>query len=182
MNVNHLKKLTLLSPVPAIVVGILLLTLGRKLFWLFVAAIGFIVGVELTTPMFPRETVWIFVAGLGFGLAGAVLAILVQKVAVAVGGFLAGGYFLMMAARAWALQVPGYSWAAFLVGGVVGAIMMIYVFNWALVLFSSISGAHLIVHALPSDQAMASAIFVGLMVVGCIIQGRALTARITHEV
>ena len=182
MNVEHLKKFTLISPVPAILVGILLLTLGRKLFWLFVAAIGFLVGTEFAAPFLPAGSGWLVAVGLVLGLVGAVLALVVQKFAVAAAGFLAGGYFLMTALVAWAPQDSAYGWITFLIGGFVGAMLMIFVFNWALIVFSSISGAHLIVHAFPGAQDMATGIFAGLVVVGCVVQGRALTARTTREV
>src|SRR5580692_6917393 len=81
----HLHSLT---PIAAIVVGILLLFLGRKLFWLFVAAIGFVVGAEVAATMFPHQSEWVLIFGVVLGLIGALVAILVQKVAIGVGGFL----------------------------------------------------------------------------------------------
>ena len=138
----HLHSLTPIAP--RLSSGILLLFLGRKLFWLFVAAIGFVVGAEAATTMFPQHSEWVLIFGLVLGLVGALVALLVQKVAIGVGGFLAGGYFLMIMLRTWALQPPEYTWVAFLVGGCIGALLMFFVFDWALILFSSISGAHLI--------------------------------------
>ena len=183
MNLDHLKQYAELSPVPAILVGILLLALGRKLFWLFVAAIGFMVGTDLARQYLPHAADWVLIVGLVFGLLGAVLAMAVQKVAVSVAGFLAGGYFLMSVARTWAVHAPGATtWVAFVVGGILGALLMIFLFNWALIVFSSISGAHLIVPVLSNDPTVAFWIFVGLVVVGCIVQGRAFTGRTTHEV
>jgi len=170
---QHLQKLLTLSPVPAIVVGIFLLTLGRKLFWLFVAAIGFMAGVELATRVAPHDSGWILIGGIVLGIVGALLALAVQKVAIGLGGFLAGGYYLMTAAHTWKMVAPDYEWAAFLVGGVVGAILMLSVFNWALIIFSSIGGAHLILRAIPADPAIASVILVALAVVGCLFQAKA---------
>jgi hypothetical protein len=178
MTADQLQRLTLLSPTPALVIGVLLLTFGRKLFWLFVAVIGFVIGAEVAEAMFPHQPAWTIVGGLALGLMGGLVAILVQKFAIAAGGFLAGGYFLMAVCRAWALQAPEYSWVTFLLGGVVGAALMILLFDWALIIFSSISGAHLIVHAFSLNQAMAAAVFVALLLVGCAIQGRILASRV----
>jgi hypothetical protein len=162
---------------PSVVVGILLLTLGRKLFWLFVAAVGFLVGVQVAAPLVPHDSGWLLIAGIVLGLLGAILALAVQKVAISVAGFLAGGYYVMTAAHAWKMVPPQYEWVAFLAGGIVGAILMMLVFNWALIIFSSIAGAHLILRVTPVDQAMASAILAALVVVGCIVQSKAFARR-----
>ncbi|HSH96090.1 MAG TPA: DUF4203 domain-containing protein [Roseimicrobium sp.] len=157
-----------------VVVGIILLLAGRRLFWLFVAVMGFIVGAEVAAELFPQQSEMVMIGGVILGIIGAILAFLVQKVAIGVGGFLAGGYFLMTLLRSWELQPQGYSWIAFVVGGLVGALLMMSVFNWALIILSSCSGAYLIVHAFPMSQTVASAFTLALIVVGCLIQGRIL--------
>ena len=176
-GIDPLRQLNSLSPVAAILVGVLLLFLGRKLFWLFVAAVGFIVGSELAAVAFPHEPGWTLLAGVVLGLIGAVLALFLQKIAVGAAGFLAGGYFLMALSRAWELHAPGNSWISFLVGGFVGAILMALVFDWALIIFSSISGAHLITHALGLAPGPASVVFVVLLVIGIVTQFNRLLTR-----
>ena len=83
----------------------------------------------------------------------------------------------MWDAHTWKMVAPEYEWAAFLVGGVVGAILMMSVFNWALIIFSSIGGAHLILRAVPADPAIASVILVALAVVGCLFQAKAFARK-----
>ena len=65
-----------------------LLFLGRKLFWLFVAAVGFVVGMEAATTLYPHQPDWSLIVGLILGLIGAVAAIFVQKAAIGIAGFL----------------------------------------------------------------------------------------------
>ena len=174
VTAEDLQKIVSHTPVPAVVIGIALLAFGRKLFWLFVAATGFMIGTELATAFFPQQQGMALISGIVLGIACGLLAILVQKIAVSVGGFLAGGFFLLTLLRAWALLPPDYSWVAFLVGGLIGAILMAFVFDWALIIFSSIGGAHLIVHSLQLTQTMSSALFVVLLFVGCVFQARLL--------
>ena len=180
-SADHWKNLTLLSPVSAILVGALLLFLGRKLFWLFVGAIGFVVGAEAAAALFPHQPDLAMIGGLVLGLIGAVIAIFVQKIAVSVGGFLAGGYFLMAVMRTSDWQVLGYSWVSFLVGGLIGAMLMIFVFDWALIVFSSISGAHLITHSLVLTPEMAAIVFAVLLVVGIGAQARIFAPRASER-
>jgi hypothetical protein len=171
----------MLTSIPQILIGIVLLIFGRKLFWLFVGAMGFIVGSEIAASLFEHQPGLVIISALILGLAGAVLAIFLQKVAVGIGGFLAGGYFMMTVLSAWALQAPERTWISFLVGGVVGATLMIYMFDWALIFFSSISGAHLIIHSFHINQAMASVLFLALLVAGVVVQARSLAANVDER-
>jgi hypothetical protein len=175
VRVDHLsQQLANLPFLPSIVVGLLLLFLGRKLFWLFVGAVGFLVGVEVAATLFPHQPDWSLIVGLILGLIGAVIAIFVQKISIGIAGFLSGGYFLMTALRTWELQAPDTSWVSFLVGGVIGALLMWAVFNWALIILSSISGAHLIIHPFALSHTAAAAAFVVLALFGILFQGKML--------
>src|SRR5213595_2081728 len=73
-------------------IGIVILLFGRKLFWLCVAAVGFAAGVEIAPHLVnePSPLLALTVA-LVLGLIGALLALFLQKIAIAVLGFLAVG-------------------------------------------------------------------------------------------
>src|SRR5262245_48941944 len=75
-----------------IVAGVLLLILGRQLFWVFVAVVGFVVGMDWAARLLPDAggLMQVLVA-VALGILGAVLASLFYQVAIAVAGFLAGG-------------------------------------------------------------------------------------------
>jgi len=154
-----------------IAVGILLLCMGRRLFWLFVAAVGFVIAGQMAEVLLAHEPQLVRLLVAAFvGLLGALVAIYVQKLAITLAGFLAGGYILMTLLDASTLHCPG--WISFAIGGLIGAILMIVVFNWTLMVFSSATGAHLIVPALHLHHTMASIIFVVLCVLGVLIQAR----------
>jgi hypothetical protein len=140
-------------PLPLLLVGLLLLLLGRRLFWLFVAVTGFMLGFAATPYILPHQSeLFTLLVALALGIAGALLAIFLQKVAVAICGFLAGGFFaaglcspLIGGAAA---TYPG-EWLSFLIGAILGAILMIAFFNWVLIVFSSLQGADWVVTSLP---------------------------------
>ena len=76
-----------------IIVGVALLVLGRRLFWLFVGAIGFIAASDAAAAYFSALPQWqILAISLGAGLLGILLAIFFQKLAIVLVGFYAGGY------------------------------------------------------------------------------------------
>src|SRR5437879_6770759 len=81
------------TAIVGVLIGVVILFFGRKLFWLCVAAVGFAVGVEIAPHIIqePSSILGLIVA-LALGLLGALLALFLQKVAIAVLGFLAGGY------------------------------------------------------------------------------------------
>jgi hypothetical protein len=154
-----------------ILVGIALLILGRKLFWLFVAAAGFIAGFNIATRFFSGLNEWTALAiAVVAALIGAVLAIFVQKIAIAIAGFLMGGFFTFELLRGLAAVPEPWSWVAYLVGGVIAAILVVALFDWALIILSSVAGALLITQGLTISPSMSPLLTLGLVIVGIIIQ------------
>ncbi len=166
----------------ALVIGILLLTLGRRLFWLFVGAAGFLVGVELARHSLVTHYGWEpLVVGLAAGVLGALLAIFLQRIAVAVAGFVGGGYALMglLGLSHWRHPADLPAWMAFIVGGVIGLVLVTMLFDWALIILSSLVGSSMIVHAHAVQIAPHSMplVFLVLAVVGIIVQAHLLHTR-----
>jgi hypothetical protein len=125
---------------------------GRRLFWLFVAVAGFVAGVEAVPYVLPHQTeLFTLVVGLAFGLLGALLAFFLQKLAIAIAGFAAGGYlatvFCAPLLGAATINHPA-AWICFLIGGILGAVFMNFFFNWALIILSSLEGSHIILKQL----------------------------------
>lgn len=162
-------------PIIGVIVGAAILLFGRKLFWLFVAALGFAVGVELAAYFMRDPPVWlILVAALGLGVLGALLAILLQKFAIAVAGFVAGGRLASALLAAFFVDYSHYRGITFVIGGIIGALLLLALFDWALILLSSVEGAHLIGNAIVLPQTGAVILFVALVVLGVIVQGSML--------
>ncbi len=161
-----------------LIAGILLLLLGRKLFWLSVAVIGFVVGAELAAQLFPEQSEVIKLAvEIGIGLIGALLAIFVQEITIGIAGFLLGGELGMLLARALAFYNPHYWWVVFLAAGIVGAILMVSFFDWALIILSSLAGAHLIMDAVNISRTEKMAGFAVLTMIGILVQASILRRR-----
>ena len=164
-------------PIFSILIGVVILFFGRKLFWLCVAAIGFAAGVELAPHLVqdPSALLSLTIALL-LGIIGALLALFLQKIAIAVLGFLAGGKLAGAIAAAFFVHYAQHSTIIFVIGGVVGAILLLVLFDWALIVVSSLIGAHLIVYqstiALPQSGSII--LFIGLAVVGILVQAASL--------
>ena len=154
-----------------VLIGIAILFFGRKLFWLTVAAVGFAVGVEIA-PLLVNEpsSLLALLIALVLGVLGALLALFLQKVAIAVLGFLAGGKLATAIAAAFFVQYAQYSTVIFVIGGIIGAILLLAVFGWALIVVSSFIGAYLIQSAIVLPPTGSTLVFIGLAIVGIFVQ------------
>ena len=162
-------------PIIGVLIGVAILFFGRKLFWLFVAALGFAVGVEIANYFMQDPPLWVtLVAALGLGILGALLAILLQKFAIAVAGFIAGGRLASALMSAFFVDYSQYRGITFVIGGILGALLLLALFDWALILLSSVQGAHLIGNGIVLPQTGAVILFVALAVLGVVVQGSML--------
>jgi hypothetical protein len=154
-----------------IFVGIILLFLGRKLFWFFVGAAGFMAGLIYAPQFFQGQPGWLLlVIALAAGILGALLALVLQRFAVALAGFFIGGYLLSALMAALQIDAGRFDWIIFLIGGLAGAVLVSLMFDWALIFLSSLTGALLVAQALPVSPIVAGAVFVILLIAGVVIQ------------
>lgn len=145
--------------------GLALLTAGRKLYWLFVGVVGFVVGISLSKLLFKSESQWVLLTiALVAGVLGALLALFLQRLAVGAAGFFAGGYILLTFLEALGLGLP--VWLSFLIGGIIGAALVAALFDWALVILSTLLGASLLVDVLPVSGWVSALLFAVLSLIG----------------
>lgn len=160
-----------LAVIIQILLGISVLFLGRKLFWLFVGVTGFIAGALLAELLFRGGSGWlVFIVALACGVLGALLAVVLQRLAIAFSGFLAGGYISVVLVRHWGWITHAHPWGPFVIGGIIGAILLSIIFDPALIVLSSLVGALLIVQPLGMSPAHTALLFVLLAAAGMITQ------------
>jgi hypothetical protein len=156
-----------------IVAGVIVLILGRQLFWVFVAVLGFVMGMDLPTQLIPHtgELTVLLVAILA-GLLGAGLAYFFYHVAIAAAGFLAGGRIGVELVAALLPSSPQPPWLAFIAGGIVGAVLLLLVFDWALIVISSLLGASFIVQQIPHQPSTSGILLIVLVIGGIAVQAQ----------
>ena len=156
-----------------IVAGLILLILGRKLFWVFVAVLGFVMGMDLAKQLIPDSgELTVLLVALIAGILGAVLAYFFYQVAIAAAGFVAGGRIGVELIAALTPSSPQATWLAFIAGGVVGAILLLLVFDWALIVISSLLGASVIVQQIHTPPNMSGILLIALVIVGIAVQAQ----------
>ena len=162
-------------PIFSVLIGVVVLFFGRKLFWLCVAAIGLAAGVELAPRLVQEPSVLLSLTiALLLGIIGALLALFLQKIAIAVLGFLAGGKLAGAIAAAFFVHYAQHSTIIFVIGGIIGAILLLVLFDWALIVVSAFIGAHLIQSAITLPQSGLTIVFIGLAVIGILVQAASL--------
>jgi MFS family permease len=163
-------------PVVLVLLGIVVLLFGRSLYWAFIAIAGFLVGMALANEWLADKQEWIrILAAVGAGLIGAIVGILVQRLAFAIGGFFAGGYLALALATRW--RFGGDPHILMIVGGVIGAIAAAMIMDWAIIVLSSLAGAAAILAPFQAklDDKMLPIAFLVLAVIGIVFQGRRMT-------
>jgi len=157
--------------------GLCILLFGRRLFWLFVGGVGFVLGMDLAALLLrdmPHSEV-LLIALVG-GLVGAVLALAVEELMIGDAGFMAGAYIAGQILIV-VMPYPGRNiWVAMLVGGIVGVLLLVALFDWALIVLSSLVGAGLVTQALALSGGIPNIPlpfpFIALTIAGIMVQAR----------
>ena len=156
---------------PSTVIGVIMLFFGRKLFWLYVGCLGFVVGFEYAPYIWQiQSNLSMVISAIITGIIGAVLALFFQKIAIGFAGFVAGGY---IALNLITLLGPGLEqavWLPYVIGGIIGALLLFFIFDWALIFVSSLTGAMLIVQAAKLSPGMGTLVYFALVIAGVALQ------------
>jgi hypothetical protein len=158
-----------------IVVGLLSLLLGKRLFWLFAGIVGFALGWWLAGLLLPDG--WVrLLAGIVTGLILAGLSRFLGKWAIRIVAAIAGLVILPMLLGNLGMT-GGLSqavWAA--IGAVLGFVFALFLADWALIFLSSILGAGLILNGaqlfLPMVESVRMIVGIILIAVGVVVQSR----------
>ncbi len=151
-----------------VVIGAILLFLGRELNFLFAAAMAVLIGFRLT-PILPSQWPalysYIFIGILALIAAG--IAILDERAGYFFSGFLAGGYILVEYYEPGVLTMP---LLPFLVGGILGALIIGFLTEWALLIISCLIGAYYVASYFTLPSTAQILITAGLFILGGLTQ------------
>ncbi|MFQ5420288.1 MAG: hypothetical protein ACE5EY_07990 [Anaerolineae bacterium] len=157
-----------------VLIGAGLLGMGRQLFWLFVGGVGFVFGINFVKQVLTdADDLTIVIAGLTIGLIGAILALVLQRLAVNIAGFFAGGILAVNLSQTLELAHGGGNLLfVFVVGAVIGLVLVTVLFDWALIVLSAVTGTAVILQTFTLARPTALFLYVALTAVGITIQAR----------
>jgi len=165
--------------------GLVLLLSGRRIYWFFIAAVGFFLGVYLGFR-FVTAGGWLhWLLILGMGVLFAALARLANKVMAII------AVALVFAAVGYLLPPPGWLVAVRIVAacilGFIGMYLAMRLFDWALIFGSAALGAWLVYNVLPIVARLAGQtapkggtlllVLGGLVILGVVVQAFGLPKK-----
>ena len=150
------------------IIGGIVLFLGRELNFLFAGAMAFLIALRLT-PMLPSQwpdwTEWAFMIGLG--VIAALLTFVDERGGFVISGFLAGGF---VAAEWYTPDMLVIPVLPFILGGVLGALVIGLFTDWALIIISSLIGGYYLTTLFRLAQTPRILITAGLIIIGALVQ------------
>jgi len=161
----------MISSILQFAAGALLLGAGKKLYWFVVGLCGALVGLVISEVFFHPIDFWErALVAIGFGVVFAILALVLQKIMVGIAGFISGGFILVSLAKTLQLPFSEMNWMIYILGGVIGVLLVRVLFDLALILISSFAGATLILRTLELDGAKGTILLLVLVLIGIVIQ------------
>jgi len=156
-----------------VILGLIVLVYGRRLFWLSVIISGFLLGMELTNIFFTGHPYWVkMLGGLAAGLIGAVIAVFIERIAFALVGLYAGAYLAIGMAHGFGLMNKDIFLG--IIGALAGAIISGLLMDWAIIVLSSLVGSGAIISQLELDHIIRILVFFVLFTIGCFTQTRGM--------
>jgi hypothetical protein len=159
--------------IPALkaIAGAIVLFFGRKLYWFTIAAVGFFATLELTTRLLKEQPPWLAIlVALIVASIGAALAVTIQRLAIGLAGFFLGGFLLLQVPPLFDVQLNGWNWLVFILGGLLGMGLVSALFEWMLIILSSLIGSTLISQSSLIPDSKRLLVFLLALVVGLSVQ------------
>jgi hypothetical protein len=155
----------------SVILGILLLFFGRRLFWLFVGVAGFVAGLTLVPQLITGQSqMAILLIAIIAGIIGAFLAIMLEGLAILIAGFLAGGYLMTTLVVPLGLSFTAGPSVTYIIGGIIGLLLVALLFDWAIIILSTLVGAEMLMPHLHIAGSVYWLVFIGLVVAGIAVQ------------
>jgi len=161
------------------VAGAIMLFLGRELSFLFSAAMAAFLGLRLV-PLLPDQ--WPAWADTVFVIALAILAavatLLNERTGYFVCGFLVGGYVFTEYYAPGVLSIPILP---FIVGSVLGALVIGFLTEWAMIIVSCLVGVYFLTSIMPLAPTPKTLVGAGLFIIGALVQAIIMRAQKQSE-
>lgn len=144
---------------------------GKKLYWFFVGVCGALAGLFVSETFFhPQGIGDRALVAIGLGAAFAILALILQRIMIGVAGFISGGYLGISLIDTLQLPVSEWKWIVFILGGLVGIMIVKILFDLSLIIISSSAGALLITRAVHLDGSKSLIVLLVLIIAGIVVQ------------
>jgi hypothetical protein len=152
-------------------IGFAVLVMGRQILWVFIAGLGFVLGLYLSGQIYNFEFGWeaILVSTL-IALVGAVLAYSVQRFAAGIAGFGTGWYVSIIVLDYVNINLGSFAIAIPVIVGIITSILLIFYYDWGVIIASSLAGSAIVVSGMSISRTAELVMFFMLAIIGIVIQ------------
>ena len=153
-------------------IGLAILVIGRQLFWIFIAALVFMIGITYGEQLLINQPEWmLFAASSLVALLGALLAYTLQRFAGIAAGVAIGWYLTTLIFNYTNLDLGQAEKFVPIIVGILCGIFIWFFFDWGVIILSSMAGAAMIVSGMRFGNQTLLIFLIALSILGMAIQG-----------
>lgn len=159
-----------------LVLGIAILLFGQRLVILLIGTAAFYITAQAAKKYFGEasRTTVLMIATLA-GIGAGVFTKMFRNIAVGIAGYTIAGFVLASHAGQWGIKAENERFV-FVVGGVIGSLLVSFALDFGLKVISSVLGAILIVQYFQLEQGVSRWLAILLVVAGFFVQSGLLNA------
>lgn len=152
-------------------IGFVVLIMGRQIFWVFIAGLGFALGLIYGEQYYVGQPDWmLFLISSIIAILGAVLAYTLQRLAGAIAGFASGWYLTNLLMGYFGAGLGQFDEIVPFVVGIICALLIMAFFDWSVIIISSLAGSAIIVSGMRLPNNTELALLITFALVGIVIQ------------
>ncbi len=152
-------------------IGFVVLIMGRQIFWVFIAGLGFALGLIYGEQYYAGQPDWmLLLISSIIAILGAVLAYTLQRLAGAIAGFVTGWYLTNLLTGYLRVDLGQFDIIAPIIVGIICALLIMVFFDWSVIVISSLAGSAIIVSGMRLPGQTELALLITFALVGMFIQ------------
>lgn len=152
-------------------IGLAVLVMGRQIFWIFIAGLGFALGLLISTQYYNAQFEWqVFLISTIIAVVGAILAYTVQRFAAGLAGFATGWFLTIVVLSYLNLNLGQIESVLPYIVGIISGFLLIIFFDWGVIIASSLAGSAIIVSGMSLRENVELALIIMFAMVGIVIQ------------
>ncbi len=152
-------------------IGFSILVMGRQILWIFIAGLGFALGLFLSSQYYNTQFEWeILLISSIVAVVGALLAYTVQRFAAGIAGFATGWLLSIVLLSYFNLNLGQIELLIPYIVGIISGVLLMIFFDWGVIIASSLAGSAIVVSGMSLSQNVELLLLIMFALIGMTIQ------------